>query len=123
MESIASLEASAAVWEFWGYVATGAVFIGALIESIVTFWPHAVKNETAKERVGKGASLLLIAGVAGELLTQVRSNLLNERVIALINRESAQLEAVIAPRRLSADQQQTASTKWKRFAGDNVAVE
>jgi hypothetical protein len=87
---IASLSAAINFWEGWGYVALAAVFIVVVGESIEEFtdWP---KKSGFDKRLTRLSLLLLIAGLAGEIITQPNTNMANDRFVALLNRETGQL--------------------------------
>jgi hypothetical protein len=92
MTDIATLEAAAEFWENWGYVTLAAVLLGVVGESIVEFIPGLIKSGSIRSKFGKASALLLVAGLAGELITQPRTNAANATLVALINKQTAQLQ-------------------------------
>jgi hypothetical protein len=115
-------------WECWSYLATGAVFIGVVGEAVPTFmkFPRIPRRRVLFK---KCSLFLLIVGLAGELLTLVRTGSISGILVARINgdtelarKEAAeatalavalkredrlaqeQLEKRLAPRSLSLDQ-------------------
>jgi hypothetical protein len=108
MSDISTLASS--FWEFWGYVALVAVVVGVVRESIIEF-TNVMKDETRSKQVAKASALLLIAGLAGELITQPNTNAASGQLIALLNKQTLQLQldlekerAARVPRTISPEQ-------------------
>ena len=89
---ITTLESSLGIWSFAGYCTTAIVAVGCLGESIVEF-TNCVRPRSFAKRVGAGAAIVLIAGLGGEVLTQVKVNSLSGQIIALLNDEVAEANA------------------------------
>ncbi len=87
---IASLTAATSFWEYWGYVALAAVLIGVIGESIEEFtdWPKRIGCEQSITRL---SALILIAGLAGEVITQPNTNAASATLVAVLNKETGQL--------------------------------
>jgi hypothetical protein len=87
---VSALMSGVSFWESWGYVALAAVFIGVVGETIEEFtnWPKRIGYEKAITRI---SALILIAGLAGEGITQSNSNATNATLVALLNNQTGQL--------------------------------
>lgn len=87
---IASLMSDVSFWEFWGYVALAAVLIGVAGEFIEEFtdWPRHIGCEKGIKRL---SALILIAGLAGEGITQPNTNAATATLVALLNKKSGEL--------------------------------
>jgi hypothetical protein len=87
MSDIPALGSSLAFWDWAGYVSTGLVFIGVVGESIIelTDW---VKLPERKKRAGKASALILILGLAGELISTVKISGVTGELIATLNKEA-----------------------------------
>lgn len=64
-------------WEIAGYISTAIVILGCIGEYIAEF-TCIPKSEGEKHRISKLSLIILIAGIAGELLTAVRSSQISE---------------------------------------------
>jgi hypothetical protein len=103
---ISSLMSRISFWETWGYVALGAVLVGVAGESIKEF-THWLERIGWEKRISRLSALILIAGLAGEGITQPNSNAASATLIAYLNNQSAQtrrqnleLEQAVSPRYL-----------------------
>jgi len=92
---IASLLSTISFWETWGYVALGAVLLGVVGESVKEFskWPERIGWE---KKLGRVSALVLIAGLAGEGITQPNTNAANATLVAFVNKQAAQARLEIA---------------------------
>jgi regulator of replication initiation timing len=77
-------------YEFWdraAYVALFAVFIGVVGEFVAQFapWPKA---GISKVKLAKASTLLLIAGLGGEIIMYAKNNAINGTIIAFLNDEA-----------------------------------
>jgi len=95
---IAALLANISFWEGWGYVALAAVLIGVAGESIKEFTPWLERIGWEK-KIGRISALILIAGLAGEGVTQPNTNAANAKLIALLNKQTAQLRLDLEARK------------------------
>jgi hypothetical protein len=68
-------------WEIAGYVCTFAVILGCVGEYIAEF-TGIPKNDDGKHRISKLSLIILTVGIAGELLTAIRSSQISGEVIA-----------------------------------------
>jgi hypothetical protein len=111
---IASLMSNISFWEFWGYVALGAVLVGVAGESIKEFtdWPKRIGYEKAITRL---SALILIAGLAGEGVTQPTTNAANATLVALLNKQAGQLAID-----LERERTKTAARPWKKEQFDAI---
>jgi hypothetical protein len=89
-DSISITLASAAFWETIEYSAMGAVLVGVIGEIIADF-SRISKSEYWKERIGKWSAILLAVALAVELLATVKTNNANEKQIAEVQLEAANL--------------------------------
>ena len=133
---------SVSFWEWVEYAGTAIVIVGVVGETIVEF-SRFPKSETRRKRLVKASALILIAGLAVELLGLVRTNLLSERRIAELDGQTAQaraaaaqanaaaeseklervkLEAQVEPRRLTPVQRKAITDAMTPFAGRPVSV-
>lgn len=86
---LTSLESSLTRWEWFEYGAAAVVIVGVLGEAINDFtswWPRW----RIKKKLGKGSTLILIAGLACELLGLVRTSTLSNQLIADLNATAAE---------------------------------
>jgi len=83
-----ALGSSLFCWEIGGYIATAIVVIGVIGESVVEFTDW-IKSPQTLSRVGIASALILVIGLAGEILTQVKVNSISGRMIAFLNSEAA----------------------------------
>jgi len=110
----ASLLAEISFWEFWGYVALAAVAIGVIGESIKEFTdlPGSMGIERPLTRI---SALILIAGLAGEGITQPNTNAANAKLVALANKETAQLTLA-----LQTERTKTSARLWTKEQFDAI---
>jgi hypothetical protein len=111
---IASLLAAISFWEFWGYVALAAVVIGVIGESIEEFteWPKVMGVEKPLTRI---SALILIAGLAGEGITQPNTNAANAKLVAFANRQTAELSLD-----LEKERSKTSARPWTKEQFDAI---
>jgi hypothetical protein len=110
---IAALESSLDWWAFAGYCATGIVALGCIGESIVEFtsWVPAHKHSKA----GMAWALVLIFGLACEVITQVKVNTISGQIIAFLNNQTAQLETD-----LQKEREKTSARPWTKEQFDAI---
>lgn len=89
---ISELMSKSGCWEIAGYIATGIVLIGVAGEVItdLTLW---IKSKGLRRQIEIASALILLVGLAGEILTQVQANNTTSLIIALLNDETARLNA------------------------------
>lgn len=184
---IPSLDAILTRWEYGEYASAAIVIAGVVGEFLADFTNicGVRQSRDRRDRVGKISTLILLAGLALELVCIVRANILSSRIIASLGQQTAQavatargfesriadseariksaeaqvasanassrdavvkvaeaearaaearsmaeaerlerirLQAIVAPRSLSLDQQQQIATAVRRFAGHRVLV-
>jgi hypothetical protein len=90
---IASLLSNISFWESWGYVALTAVLLGVVGESIKEFTHWLGPWE---KKVGRLSALILVAGLAGEGITQPNTNAANATLVAIVNARAAKAELELA---------------------------
>jgi len=74
-------------WEAVEYIATGIVILGAIGEYLAEF-RRFPKEQHKREQFAKLSALVLIAGLAVELVGLVRTSQLSGQIIAELNREA-----------------------------------
>jgi hypothetical protein len=111
---IASLMSDVSFWEFWGYAALAAVLIGVIGESIKEFTDWLERTGWEK-KISRLSALILIAGLAGEGITQPKTNAVNATLIAFLNKQSGQLAID-----LEKEKQITSARPWKKEQFDAI---
>jgi hypothetical protein len=86
---IDALESILGLWNAVAYVATALVFFGAAGESAEEFADFP-KTERWKSRLRKACALLLMLGLAGELISLIRTSEVSGRLVAILKDEAAQ---------------------------------
>jgi hypothetical protein len=135
-ESSDALNDTLQSWEHAEYAAIICVIIGVIGEFISEFTKWGTKTTERKDRIGKYSTLFLIVALAAEFICLIRANTLSDRIVAQANRDAAnaivtaeaerferiKLEARVAPRTLTLDQQKLIKAALSRFAGQTVTV-
>src|SRR5712672_2437723 len=85
-------------WTYASWFTTFVVFVGVFGEVVaeITDW---VESEQGKKRLNRLSAFILVAGLAGELLTLVTTSVLASREIATLNNETARIQKSVAWRR------------------------
>ena len=111
---IASLMSDVSFWELWGYVSLAAVLIGVIGESIkeLTDW---LERTGWEKKISRLSALILIAGLAGEGITQPKTNAINATLIAFLNKQSGQLAID-----LEKEKQKTSARPWGKEQFDAI---
>ncbi|HKY87200.1 MAG TPA: hypothetical protein VJL90_10600 [Pseudorhodoplanes sp.] len=91
MTEMDSLNASLEFWDIAAYFTLGAVLIGVLGESVVQFTSWI--SEPRAHTVGKASALILIAGLAGEMVTHAKNSELTGKITATLNLQAGQAHA------------------------------
>jgi len=89
---IGSLKAALDGWEWFGYVSTAVVFLGCVGEFVAEF-THFPKSDQSKHKLARMSLIILILGIAGELLSTVRTSQLSGQVIADAEQKAAEAES------------------------------
>jgi hypothetical protein len=105
---VASLKSALGCWEWAGYISTGVVFIGCVGEFFAEFTRFPAE-EKKKRKLARLSLILVIAGIAGELLSTVRASQLSGLVIANV-------EAQAGDAKTSAEGAADAASRAKSFA-------
>ena len=92
---ISSLTTNAAIaslsnWEVAGYLAVACVIVGVIGESVHEFTSWFKQYSCWESFGGKVSAFFLILALAGELLTQIQTNIASGQIIAFLNNEAAQ---------------------------------
>jgi uncharacterized protein YdbL (DUF1318 family) len=86
---LAALKSSLEFWEIVEYVATTTVLIGVVGEYVAEFTKFAEKRGIER-KLGKLSTLILIVGLAAELLGLVRTSQLSGHLVASLEEQSSQ---------------------------------
>lgn len=126
---VGSLKATLNCWEWFGYISTAIVFTGCVGEFVAEFTSLPKTNE-ARSRLARLSLIVLILGIAGELLSTVRTSQLSGQLIANIedragraernageaNERASVNEREAAQLRLQVEQEKTARAKLEKYA-------
>jgi len=88
---VASLETALGCWEWFGYISTGVVALGCIGEFVAEF-TSLPRSDTHKHKLARLSLMILILGIAGELLSAVRTSQLSGQIIANIEERAANAE-------------------------------
>jgi len=88
---VASLKAAIRWWESFGYASTAVVGLGCIGEFVAEFTAIS-KDENRKHKLSRLSLIILIFGIAGELLSAVRTSNLSGELIANIEERAAKAE-------------------------------
>ncbi len=84
---VASLKSALGCWEWAEYISTGVVFSGCVGEFFAEFTRFPTE-EKKKRKMARLSLILVIAGIAGELLATVRASQLSGLVIANVEAQA-----------------------------------
>jgi hypothetical protein len=129
MSEVSVIDAALDYWEWVEYAAEAFVILGCAGEYVSEF-TH-IKTEEWRHRLSKVSLIILTVALAIELGALVRTNNLSGQEIALLNNESAkanneaakanqraaELESMLGPRRLTADQKKKTKLVLEKFSG------
>lgn len=102
------LSSSLLLWEVAGYICTAVVVLGCIGEYVAEF-TRVPRSDDARHKIAKLSLIVLTVGIAGELLTAIRSSQMSGRVIA-------DLQATVRDARESASTAAGAATRAKAAA-------
>ncbi len=85
---VASLKSALRCWEWFGYVSTAIVGLGCMGEFIAEF-TFFIKSEGGRHKLAKLSLIVLIFGIAGELLSAVRTSDSSGQLIASIEERAS----------------------------------
>jgi uncharacterized protein YqhQ len=83
MSEISALESLAELWERVDYIGLFLVFVGVIVESLVEF-TSLIKSSFWKPRIGKISALVLIVGLALELMASSRLSVINRQAVGIL---------------------------------------
>jgi hypothetical protein len=92
MSDLSTLESFAEFWEHVDYVALFLVFVGATVESLVEF-TSLITSSFWKPKIGKASALVLVVGLALELISSSRLSVINRQVVGILSEQVADAEA------------------------------
>ncbi|MGO9589890.1 MAG: hypothetical protein ACLP3K_07580 [Candidatus Acidiferrales bacterium] len=78
-------------WEWFGYISTAVVGLGCVGECIAEF-TSLPRSDQRKHKLARLSLMVLILGIAGELLSAVRTSQLSGQIIANIEERAADAE-------------------------------
>jgi hypothetical protein len=85
---------SHAFWEYAEYFATVVVLVGVVAETLPEF--KIPRDESARHRIGRIGAVVLVAGIALELVALVKTNALADKEVADLNQRTATASGRIA---------------------------
>src|SRR5216684_385128 len=88
---VVSLKAALRWWEWFGYISTAVVGLGCVGEFIAEF-TSLPKTPGAAHKLARLSLVILILGIAGELLSGVRTSQISGQLIANIEGRTAKAE-------------------------------
>ena len=88
---VVSLKSALRCWEWFGYISTAVVGLGCIGEFVAEFTSFP-KSKSPKHKLARLSLIVLIFGIAGELLSAVRTSNLTGQLIANIEERAANAE-------------------------------
>src|SRR5258707_7197637 len=89
--SLENLDSLLNKWEWAEYISAAVVILGAVGEFMAEF-TTIFRQEHSKKRLAKVATIVLIGGLAVELVALVRTSQLSGQIIALLNQKASQAD-------------------------------
>ena len=146
---VAAIKVALNCWEWFEYISTAIVFVGCVGEFLAEF-TSLVKSHESRHRLARLSLIILILGIAGELLGTVRTSQLSGQLIANIEERAAgaqreageandrasvnereveaerterlKLQAKVAPRRLSSQQKELLARRVSDFKSRSIFI-
>ena len=87
MTEMESLNAAFWFWDVFSYVTLAAVFIGVAGEAVADFTSWAAERGST---LAKASTLILIAGLGGEIIAHAKSNEYSGKITGLLNRQAGE---------------------------------
>lgn len=112
---VVSLKSALGWWEVAEYVSTGIVFIGCVGEFFAEFTPFP-SSDHRKHKLARLSLILVIAGIAGELLATVKASELSGQIIAYVEANASDAKTSAAGAANAASEAQVAAINAKREA-------
>jgi hypothetical protein len=110
MSDLSTLESLAGFWERVDYVGLFLVFVGVIVESVVEF-TSLIKSSFWKPKIGKASALVLIVGLALELISSSRLSVINRQVVAILSKQAAAAEKRAAHAEKATEEERAARVK------------
>jgi hypothetical protein len=110
MSDLSTLESLAGFWERVDYVGLFLVFVGVIVESVVEF-TSLIKSSFWKPKIGKASALVLIVGLALELISSSRLSVINRQVVAILSKQASAAEKRAAHAEKATEEERAARVK------------
>ena len=110
MSEISALESLAELWERVDYIGLFLVFVGVIVESLVEF-TSLIKSSFWKPRIGKISALVLIVGLALELMASSRLSVINRQVVGILYAQVADAKKCAAHAEKVTEEERAARVK------------
>lgn len=110
MSEIAGLESLAELWERVDYIGLFLVFVGVIVESLVEF-TSLIKSSFWKPRIGKISALVLIVGLALELMASSRLSVINRQVVGKLSAQATEANKRAAHAEKATEEERAARVK------------
>jgi hypothetical protein len=110
MSDLSTLESLAEFWEHVDYVGLFLVFVGATVESLVEF-TSLITSSFWKPKIGKASALVLVVGLALELISSSRLSVINRQVVGILSEQVADAEARAAHAENATEEERAARVK------------
>lgn len=110
MSDLSTLESLAGFWERVDYIGLFLVFVGVIVESVVEF-TSLIKSSFWKPKIGKASALVLIVGLALELISSSRLSVINRQVVAILSKQAAAAEKRAAHAEKATEEERAARVK------------
>lgn len=117
LASLSAINSSLLFWEGVEYTFAALVVVACLGEYVGEFTKWAKRNDDKAHLLRKCSTLLLVIALALEVLGMVRTNQISNIEIAELDLARMKLEAIIANRHLTPEQQQAIAESLSTYAG------
>jgi hypothetical protein len=95
---VSSLKSALRCWEWFGYISTAIVGLGCIGEFTAEF-TSLPQDDRSKHKLARLSLMILILGIAGELLSAVRTSQLSGQLIANIEERTTEANRVLEQER------------------------
>src|SRR4051794_2757888 len=129
MNELSALQHALATWDRGGILAAGLVLVGAVLVAATQFeflsrWSGLVRLPRWQWPLGRLGALLVVVGLACEIVAIGKSRNLNDEIVAVLNaRSAAMVERARALEKDAAELRlQLARLKWRVITPDQQAM-